>query len=482
MVGVLLLAALLRFHRLDFQSLWFDELMSWVRSSLGTLREVSQSGAERNWPPGYFFLLHYVINLIGDSGFIMRFPSALVGVMSVAAIYPLGRRLFDDMTGVIAAAVLTVLWPPVFYSQEARAYSFLILFAITSTFFWHRMLGKLDDGTLSGWDAAGYAASAIALAYLHYFGVLLVFLQGAAAGLHLLRKPRHLLMIGGLYLAIAVSYLPQIAALFDSAGRVSGWIKPPPIYPITLVATLAYFFNYQIIASGLGLALILASAIFSLIDKTNEVRLRPPSVLGSNWLLVGWMIGLPTVIYLRSVLYSPVFLYRYSLLSAPAAYLLLAHALTKLPGGKLARVVAALAITVFYLGNLIYGLDYYSAPTKTQIREAVGYVTSHPEMSREDLVIGDHNGEILDYYFEKLGGEPRVDMVARDKDDIPAIARFIAEHQPPAVWYIAVHEAPDKDIVAYLTEHMTLAEHEQWFNAEVWFFKAPGGAASSDGG
>ncbi len=483
LVGILLLAALLRFYRLDYQSLWFDELMSWVRSSLGTLKEVSRHGAERNWPPGYFFLLHYIINLIGDSAFILRFPSALVGVMGVAAIYTLGKRLYDAMTGVVAAALLTVMWPPMFYSQEARAYSFIIFFGIVSTFFWHRMLTRLDRGdALPVWDVVAYAGSAIALAYLHYFGVLFVFLQGVAAGLHLLRRPRRLLKITGVYLAVAVGYVPQIAALFDSAGRASGWIKPPPIYPITLLATTAYFFNYQAVASGIAMALILTGGIFAIVNRVKNRESVRPSVLDSNWLLLSWLISLPTIIYLRSVVYSPVYLYRYALLSAPAAYLLLARALVKLPGGKPVRIVAPVGVTAFYLGNLIFGLNYYSVPVKTQIREAVGYVTSNPQMSEDALVIGDHNGETLDYYFEKLGGEPRVDMVARDKNDIPSIASFIAERQPPTVWYVAVHEAPDEDIVAYLTEHMTLVEHKEWFNAQVWLFEAQGSRAVSGRG
>jgi mannosyltransferase len=483
LVGILLLAALLRFHRLDYQSLWVDEQTSRIRSSMSTLRAISEDGTAEDWPPGYFFFLHYVIKLIGDSPFILRFPSALAGIVGVAAIYTLGRRLYDPMTGVAASALTAVLVVPVYFSQEARAYSFIILLTIVSTFFWDRMLARLDrEGTLPLWDAVAYAVSAVALAYQHYFGVLFVFLQGAAAGLRLLRKPRRLLTVGGVYLAVAMAYLPQMVALLHSTQSTRSTLAMPPAYPVALLAAVAYLFNSSAGVTVLALSLIVAAGVYAVVVRLKNAPGDAPGGWGNTWLLVGWLLAVPTAMYLRSVLYSPLFVHRYLVLSAPAAYLLLARAITGLPLRGWVRVMGVVGVAVFALGNLIYGVRYYSTPNKEQTREAVGYVMGHKRFSPDDLVIGHTSAEGIDYYFEQLGSAPRVDISAGQAEDIPAVAGLIVERQPPEVWYIAVHSEPDEAFVAYLTEHMTLVEHREWFNAQVWLFEAQGSRVVSGGG
>jgi mannosyltransferase len=257
----------------------------------------------------------------------------------------------------------------------------------------------------------------------------------------------------------------------------------PPAYPVALLAALTYLFNYSAGVAVLALSLLAAAGVFAVVVRLKNAPNGAPGAWRRNtWLLVGWLLAIPTAMYLRSVLYSPLFVYRYLALSAPAAYLLLARAITGLPFRGWVRAAGVVGVAVFLLGNLIYGVRYYSTPNKEQTREAVAYVMAHERFGPDDLVIGHTSAEVIDYYFEQLGSAPRVDISAGHAEDIPAVAGLIAERQPPEVWYIAVHNEPDEAFVAYLTEHMTLVEHEKWLNAEVWFFEAQGSRASSGGG
>src|SRR5687767_8287810 len=88
LVVVLLLSAALRVWGLGQQSLWNDELSSWRRSNYPTVAEVMRHGVMTEiHPPGYHLLLWAVQQWGGESEVWLRAPSAVAGVLAVAAIY-----------------------------------------------------------------------------------------------------------------------------------------------------------------------------------------------------------------------------------------------------------------------------------------------------------------------------------------------------------------------------------------------------------
>ena len=134
--ATLLLAGGLRFYGLEIQSLWNDELLSWDSANRDTLYEVTEgllAVEQEVHPPGYFVLLHFIEEYFGESEWVLRFPSAVAGVLSVVVIYVLGCRLYSQREGLIAALLLAVLWTPVYFSQEVRMYSLLLLFTMLAT-------------------------------------------------------------------------------------------------------------------------------------------------------------------------------------------------------------------------------------------------------------------------------------------------------------------------------------------------------------
>lgn len=196
LVGILLLGSGLRFYGLSIQSLWNDEFNSWSVSTSNSLSGIlaDLSGEESGvHPPGYYLLLHVVTGLIGESEWALRLPSAIAGVFSIFVIYLLGRRLFSYKEGLVAALLMAVLWTPIHYSPEARMYSLLILFTMLATYFWLPVLRSVDRGTRADLFAVlGYVLAAAIAAYLHYFGLYLIALQGAYATLLHLRRPKKL--------------------------------------------------------------------------------------------------------------------------------------------------------------------------------------------------------------------------------------------------------------------------------------------------
>ena len=133
LILILLLATWLRFHMLGAQSFWNDEGNS-ARLSERSLQLIIEGTASDIHPPLYYLLLRGWRELLGESEFGLRALSAFSGVLILPAGYALGRRLLRSESAGLATAVFLAINPAlVYYSQEARMYALLGLWAVLST-------------------------------------------------------------------------------------------------------------------------------------------------------------------------------------------------------------------------------------------------------------------------------------------------------------------------------------------------------------
>lgn len=120
-LGIFLIAVLVRFYRLGDWSLWPDEVFS-----LGTKSDgFNDSLLRRSLATD---LIQYTVGVLGASEWNARLIPALIGALSVPILYiPLRRCL--ALPGALATAALLAfsLWH-VYWSQSARFYTLLFLF------------------------------------------------------------------------------------------------------------------------------------------------------------------------------------------------------------------------------------------------------------------------------------------------------------------------------------------------------------------
>ncbi|MEG4009875.1 glycosyltransferase family 39 protein [Microcoleus sp. Pol11C1] len=160
------IAFILRFANLDSKPLWTDEFSTLVFSLGNSFRGVPLDRAidlsrllqplqlnpgagiadvlnhlllESNHPPVYFMLAHWWMRLFGPTEdslvWIGRALPALLGVVSVPAIYFLGKFAFSSrLVGQCAAAMMAVSPYGIYLAQEARHYTLGILLVIASLF------------------------------------------------------------------------------------------------------------------------------------------------------------------------------------------------------------------------------------------------------------------------------------------------------------------------------------------------------------
>src|SRR5258708_18843988 len=130
-LAIVLLAAVLRFHKIGQQSLWNDEgnTLRLIERAIPSLLENASHDIH---PPGYYLALKAWWSLTGESEFALRAFSALAGVLTVACVYALGRALSAPGAGALSALLVAVNAFSVYYGQEVRMYALLALLAAAS--------------------------------------------------------------------------------------------------------------------------------------------------------------------------------------------------------------------------------------------------------------------------------------------------------------------------------------------------------------
>jgi predicted membrane-bound mannosyltransferase len=99
-IALLLLAFLLRVWRLGDQSLWYDEAYLWWATTEVSFSKMLALSVREIVPPGHYVLLRGWAPLAGTTEFALRAPSALLGVLGVAAAGRLVGRLTSSNVGI----------------------------------------------------------------------------------------------------------------------------------------------------------------------------------------------------------------------------------------------------------------------------------------------------------------------------------------------------------------------------------------------
>jgi 4-amino-4-deoxy-L-arabinose transferase-like glycosyltransferase len=147
-----IIGSVLRLYNLGFNSLWLDEAVTYYYSTLPfkELWETLQNGAEFN-PPLFYIVESFMIPF-GKDEFIIRLIPALAGIVTIPVFFWLGKEFSDRNCGIVCAALVTFSSFLIYYSQEARAYSLLLLFVALSIVFF---LKGMKSGRILHWGLFG---------------------------------------------------------------------------------------------------------------------------------------------------------------------------------------------------------------------------------------------------------------------------------------------------------------------------------------
>ena len=163
LLGVLTVVALvLRIWQLN-TDLWFDELLTVLNYLRLPLGDIVTSLPDQNNHLLFSVLSYASISLFGESAWAVRLPSVLFGVLSIWALFLLGRRVIGTREALLASALMTVSYHHIWFSQNARGYMALLFFSLLATWIWFE---AFERQTWGWWIAYAFAVTGGMLSHM----------------------------------------------------------------------------------------------------------------------------------------------------------------------------------------------------------------------------------------------------------------------------------------------------------------------------
>jgi mannosyltransferase len=464
------LAALLRLWRLDGMSLWVDEVFTW-----------NIVAPERGHAFGEAILAAYQGPLFHaaawlglrwqETSLMLRLPSALAGVAAVPLFGVLVARLWDRRTGRLAALLLALSPFAVWYAQEGRGYSFLILFAIAAGLV---LLASLERG-----PTAGRAAALVVLTFAGLTSNLafLFLLAAFAATVPLAARPRtarawSLWAIGlGGGVVLALPWLLAAAGVWEVGRVLPGAVTGDALRGETTFTPWALPFSGHAFFYGFSLGPSLAELHGT--DRLAVVRghlplLVPAGLLAGaalawglatldrrRWPLLLWIAVPLAAAVLLAVRNVKPFNVRYVAAAFPWVLALAAAGVCRAP--RVPRIVLGAGLCALLLASL-GGHFLVGRYQKEDVRGALAAIAAAPGPVRPLLVPA--VGTVVRHYWRgtgpvlAIGDEPLI----RDRDQADEIvARRLAGHDAVwVVWARTWYLDPHGHLAAALQRHGTL--------------------------
>lgn len=330
------------------ESIWGDEGFSAILS-MKSVPDIIHIIINDTSPPLWNLTEHFAFQIFGTGEVVIRGLAFSYFLLTVYFAYLIGKLIWNNKTGLLAAA-LTFLNPFFFtYAFEGRMYSIMTAGVTGAMYFFLRLL-KGDKKTST---QVGFVFFNLWALYSHHFAIFMLFIQGFWYLVYLLQGKREIAgRLFKLFIVTGIGYLPWIYPLYHQTKMVGGgfWLGKPN--------TKDLFDLYgKYIGSGTSHSLRPVILTLSLVVLATRKWL---SKLPQELVLASWFVGPIALTWLVSQIFQPVFYDRYLLYTIPGVTILMASAANKVTNKILIALVALL---------LIVNVSYFTHPTKRPFKE-----------------------------------------------------------------------------------------------------------------
>jgi 4-amino-4-deoxy-L-arabinose transferase-like glycosyltransferase len=386
LTGITLVAFALRFYRIDFQSVWHDELFALGVSRLPFAEMHRVLIEDLVHPPLHYYLLHGWFQIFGYGPLQARMLSLIFGVLAVLMLYVLARYLFGLTTALLSAFLLAVSQVTIMYSQEARPYAMCLLIVLGCGYWFLR---AVREKSVSLWIA--FVLFAGLLLYTHYYGffVLGAMVVFGAIYWRRYRISRRWIVTG--VLGMAVCYTPWLASgllseamhgqKFHLAHASPGAAKPVSAEhwytPVTILNTFNNGRPSGVLESSPWWTFLVGGMLFTVPAVASlkcwiKRRTNEPAgqIERENVTYLVLLTAVPIVVGLVIAHFTGVYAIRYIAFCAAPYYILVARAISSIRH-RLLRWAFALCI-LLYSGNAVQA--NYSVPYKEDYKNALASI------------------------------------------------------------------------------------------------------------
>ena len=463
--AIFVLALALRFYKLTYHSLWFDEVMStvWAARPPAEIWGTGLALVQDKHPPLYYLLLHVWGMVFGWSDVAVRSLGVLMGSLAVWPLYGIGAQLGGRVTGLIGALLLALNPFLVWYSQEARMFMpattclLVGLYGLLRLWSWKpRQAAEPSRCTIilallaiAGFLAAlyTYLFSALLLPVAGAWVVLLALSSRGKANLrwHLGASLGVLIMIGLLFAPLARSAW-SVSGSESSPGRAFEGVLPA-LRRLMEVFTFGWAqWSHPVLVLATGFAAFLASCGVLMcgwlpwkrtrgaaVPRPESCANRTSGILLALWLLLPVLIGALLVARDRTVFAET----RYFIFLVPALCLAWASATAWLWQRYRA---AGIAVTLLFVGLTIAALpaDWSPYNRREAWRESAALVAAEANSTDAVLIQADYVSMAFARYFH--GSQPVFSPMAGpvvDADQVDKALTAFGDYD--ALWLVQAH-------------------------------------------
>jgi mannosyltransferase len=357
------LAARFRFLRLGTKSFWLDEAESLVIAQLHWRQFISALVHRQANMTLYYLVLRAWIHL-GSSEFAVRSLSVLAGVITIPAIYLLGKSLFGPKTGRLAALLLACAAFHIRYSQEARGYSLLVLLSVLSTLFFVR---SLRQPSKKNWT--GYVLLSTLMVYAQVFGYFVLLSQWLSLLWAKDRTDRKAFLGSLVWINLLIAPLAFCLLVISDRSQLK-WLSTP---------TLTSFYQFWLDLTGNGGGAILLLCVLLSLVAARSGKLPEHARNGFNtWKYAFLLIWLffPVVALLIMSARWPSFTPRFLISGLVPMVLLVAEGIDRMPSKLLGIGSLILVLASWVNADFSYYRSRSDLQHSDDWRGATSYVLS----------------------------------------------------------------------------------------------------------
>lgn len=350
-IFLLVLGCTLRMYRLFDLEYTFDELSALSRTEYDSIAELIDKGVMKldTHPALVQVFLYYYCILFGKVEWVVKLPFIIAGISSIYIVYRIGKKWFNETTGLLTATILTCTQFFIFYSVTARPYISGLFLCLLTLSYW---LDILFDKKADKKHYILFALFAALSAFNHHFSMMFAGLCGII-GLFFVNKANAkyyiLASIGSVILYSPhfpiLLYQLKVGGIGASSG---GWLDPPK--NDFLVQFLLYIFHYSYVFI-LAFVGIIAFAFFQKKNESSNPITKIRFALFSLFAL-SFLIG-----FFYSQKVNPVIQYSTLIFSAPCLLLFITSFANQL-NMKLTWAAMGLLVAVS-VSTLVVKRKYY---------------------------------------------------------------------------------------------------------------------------
>ncbi len=357
------------------QSLRLDEAQSLWQTSR-TPEKILNLVAQDVHVPFYHLVLHFWTLFTGNSVLMARILSLIFFVLSIPAVYFLGKRAVNKHVGLIAATLLAVSPFMNWYGNEIRMYSLMTLLAILNQYFFLTIFKTHDRDS---W--IGYFITALFGIFTHYFFFFVLVTQVIFFFMYKrLFQPKALkkFIIMAIILAILFSpWLIYVRSLDSVSNSSPLLITPDSVNVFNAFSQFLFGFQNDHLNTIL-VSLWPLTVLLGFLALRENKKVSPEAI----YILLSILIPIAAA-FAVSVTLVPLFVSRYLILTIPALYIFIGWIFSTYPA-PLRKVLTAILIFTMLAGLMVEAYSP-SAPVKEDYKQAATFLEQYA--APQDIII-----------------------------------------------------------------------------------------------